>query len=491
MLKLGTRARGILFLAILLFLAPVILATIASRRSFADVDDKYDWKNKKRTLHVCVKTDNCPANMADSVKAAINLWNKKLKSWKLVFDSTNCTNADVTIKCGKIKGLGLWQNTSGSYGASTENTITISKDAEWGYCNDKYEIVSTIAHELGHAMRLNDVSSSSELMRGEQGKAGHLRGPTSKDSTEAATSDSTKKANAQTTPPGGKRQYTYDGVITPTPDSGPFNLDQSIGVEVSAFRPQALMEITWEIMSNDEVRWVAYVTEEADETEAFFLTIMYPDSIVIREGLLHVVEPDWDPGWLPTAVVTPPDTTVPYDTCMIVLDASRSYHPALEAGYESPMIYRWIVDGGDRVIKGEPITSTYLPMGDHYITLEAMDEFGNVSTADMHVLVEQATDVGMIDVPKAFELAQNYPNPFNPYTEIRFRVPTAGKINLSIYDARGRLVKTLLSGYHEAGSGKVTWDGKSNSGQKVASGLYFCRLVAGKYSKTIKVVLLR
>jgi len=491
MLKLGKRDWGILLFSILLFLAPVMLATMASRKSYADVDDKFDWKNKKRTLHVCVKTDGCPANMADSVKAAINLWNKKLKSWKLEFDSTNCSNADVTIKCGKIKGLGEWTNSSGSYGASTGNNITINKDSDWGYCDDKYELVSTIAHELGHAMRLNDVSEQSQLMRGTQGKAGHLRGPTSKDSTEAATSDSTKKANAKTTPPGGKKQYTYDGVITPTSDSGPFNLDQAYGVEVSVFRPEALEGVTWEIVSNDEVHWTAYVTTEADETEAFFLTIMYPDSVVVREGLLHVADENWDPTWLPTAVVTPPDTVVPYDTSMIVLDASHSYHPATAAGYESPMIFRWIVDGGDIVIKGEPITSTYLPMGDHYITLEAMDEFGNVSTADMHVLVEQATDVGMIDMPKAFELAQNYPNPFNPSTEIRYRVPTSGNIDLSIYDPRGRLIRTLLSGYHEAGPGKVTWDGKSNAGREVASGLYFCRLVVGKYSKTIKVVLLR
>jgi len=491
MFKFGYRVREITISLIFLFLAPVMIASFISRSSLADVDDDYDWKNKKRTLHVCVKTKDCPAGMADSVKTAIDLWNKKLKSWSLVYDSTDCSNADVTIQCGKINGLGEWKNSSGSYGASTGNTITINKDSDWGYCNDKYELVSTIAHELGHAMRLNDVANDKELMRGEQGKSGHLRGPTSKDSTEAATSDSTKKADAATDPPGGKKQVTYDGIIRPKAGSPPFNLDMASKIELTVFRETAVEVMGYEIVSNDEVHWMAYITEDADETEAFFLTITYPDSTAVREGLLHTVPPDWDPLWMPTAVVSPPDTIVPYDTSMVVLDASHSYHPAMEAGYEKPMIYRWIVDGGDVVIKGEPITSTTLPVGDHIITLEAMDEFGYVSTAEMHVLVEYSTDAGMIEVPSAIELSQNYPNPFNPTTEIRFRMPEPGVVNMSIYDVRGSLVKTLINGYIEAGEQRVVWDGTNNLGTRMPSGVYFCRLVSGGFKKTIKVVLVR
>ena len=491
MSKFCYRIRGMAISLIFLFLVPVMITSFVSRSSLADVDDDYDWKNKKRKLHVCVKTKDCPAGMADSVKTAIDLWNKKLKSWDLVYDSTDCSNADVTIQCGKIKGLGLWKNTNGSYGASTGNTITINKDSDWGYCNDKYELVSTIAHELGHAMRLNDVASDKELMRGEQGKSGHLRGPTSKDSTEAATSDSTKKANVETNPPGAKKQITYEGVIRSKPDSPPLNLDMAMEISLTPFRESALEGITWQVLNNEELQWTAYVTEDADETEAFFLTITYPDSIAVREGLLHTVPSDWDPLWMPTAVVSPPDTIVPYDTSMVILDASHSFHPAMEAGYEKPMIYRWRVDGGDVVIKGEPITSTTLPVGDHIVTLEAMDEFGNVSTAEMHVVVEYSTDAGMIEVPGAIELSQNYPNPFNPTTEIRFRMPEPGVVNMSIYDVRGSLVKTLVNGYVEAGEKRVTWDGTNNLGSRVPSGVYFCRLVSGGFKKTIKVVLVR
>jgi len=73
-------------------------------------------------------------------------------------------------------------------------------------------------------------------------------------------------------------------------------------------------------------------------------------------------------------------------------------------------------------------------------------------------------------------LGQNTPNPFNPSTEIRFSLADAGDVDLSVYDVAGRLVRRLASGHHDSGEHRVTWDGESDAGQAVSSGMYFYRL---------------
>lgn len=94
--------------------------------------------------------------------------------------------------------------------------------------------------------------------------------------------------------------------------------------------------------------------------------------------------------------------------------------------------------------------------------------------------------------PRASSLAQNSPNPFNPSTSIEFRVREAGPASLRVYDAAGRLVRTLVSGVVPAGTlQSVTWDGINDRGGEVASGVYFYRLVAGDYEATKKMVLVK
>ena len=95
------------------------------------------------------------------------------------------------------------------------------------------------------------------------------------------------------------------------------------------------------------------------------------------------------------------------------------------------------------------------------------------------------------ELPAQFELAQNYPNPFNPSTTIRFALPEAGHSVLRIYDNTGRLVKTLLSGYRNAGTYQVVWDATNDNGQRVASGMYLYRLVSGAHTQTRKMLLMR
>jgi hypothetical protein len=83
------------------------------------------------------------------------------------------------------------------------------------------------------------------------------------------------------------------------------------------------------------------------------------------------------------------------------------------------------------------------------------------------------------------------PNPFNPHTTISFQVGAAGPTTLRIYDVTGRLISTLVDGVMTAGEHAVTWNGTSNAGQPVASGIYFMRLETGAFHQVRQMTLLR
>ena len=87
------------------------------------------------------------------------------------------------------------------------------------------------------------------------------------------------------------------------------------------------------------------------------------------------------------------------------------------------------------------------------------------------------------EVPKEFMLYQNYPNPFNPSTIIKFSVVKTSNVNISLYDALGRVVKTLVDELITAGTYEVKWNAEN-----FPSGMYFCKFQAGSFSMTKKMV---
>ena len=97
------------------------------------------------------------------------------------------------------------------------------------------------------------------------------------------------------------------------------------------------------------------------------------------------------------------------------------------------------------------------------------------------------------DVTPAFTnvLEQNYPNPFNPVTKIVFTTGTAGDVSLRIYDATGRLVRTILDGRLDPGRHEALWNGRDDRGCPVTSGVYFYRITEGEFARTKKMVLIR
>lgn len=84
-----------------------------------------------------------------------------------------------------------------------------------------------------------------------------------------------------------------------------------------------------------------------------------------------------------------------------------------------------------------------------------------------------------------------HPNPFNPGTTITFNIPTSRHVELDVFDATGRRVRSILRGALSAGTHRTAWDGRDGAGIPSASGVYFCRLRAGNETVNHKLVLLK
>jgi hypothetical protein len=92
--------------------------------------------------------------------------------------------------------------------------------------------------------------------------------------------------------------------------------------------------------------------------------------------------------------------------------------------------------------------------------------------------------------PTTFALHAAYPNPFNPNTNLSFTLPEAVNYSLKIYNVAGQLVRAY-QGIGSTGLNVINWDGRDNAGNSVSSGVYFYKLVAGQYSATEKMVMMK
>jgi len=95
------------------------------------------------------------------------------------------------------------------------------------------------------------------------------------------------------------------------------------------------------------------------------------------------------------------------------------------------------------------------------------------------------------EMPLEFALEQNYPNPFNPATTIKFQMPAAESVRLVVYNILGQKVRILVDERLEAGYHQVHWDGLSDQGQQLASGIYIYRIEAGNFTVVRKMTLLK
>jgi hypothetical protein len=95
------------------------------------------------------------------------------------------------------------------------------------------------------------------------------------------------------------------------------------------------------------------------------------------------------------------------------------------------------------------------------------------------------------DLPETYSLSQNYPNPFNPRTQISYELPVGSQVTLTVYNILGQKVATLVDKKMSAGRYMVDWDGTSDRGRRVSSGVYLYKIEAGDFTQTKKMLLLK
>jgi hypothetical protein len=120
-----------------------------------------------------------------------------------------------------------------------------------------------------------------------------------------------------------------------------------------------------------------------------------------------------------------------------------------------------------------------------YMYSTSLDGLRTVSDAAVaRYNLATAVETVSSQIPEKFALQQNYPNPFNPQTVVSCQLPAASHVKLAVYDMLGREVAVLANGQYPAGQFTFKFDGS-----RLASGVYFCRLIAGSFVSTTKMVL--
>ncbi|MEX2116420.1 MAG: right-handed parallel beta-helix repeat-containing protein [Bacteroidota bacterium] len=156
--------------------------------------------------------------------------------------------------------------------------------------------------------------------------------------------------------------------------------------------------------------------------------------------------------------------------------------------FENPVVIEAISDSSFLLPENALTANTT-----YYWRVVASDTREGYATSAVHqfatglVLSAETLD----QLPASFALDQNYPNPFNPTTTIRFQLPEAAMVTLKIFDLLGREVATLANDQRPAGYYVEQWNGRSNAGVQVSSGVYFYRIDAGNFTQIRRMLFVK
>ncbi len=298
-------------------------------------------------------------------------------------------------------------------------------------------------------------------------------------------------------------QVTYD--ITMLPDVG-FTAPCTLYLD-SGLPPDASFDFTPSVIFPNETSILTVTTGGATPSGVYQLTV---------RGIANYKEQDYVDVILVALVVQDFTITAPTDTQYVTQGHPVGFDVELGSvnGFDEPctLLISGLPDPPDSaefspaaiVPTGAShltvYTTTQTSTGVYTLTITARQMADGKSkllehSVEVYLKVTEASDVDdwadNSGTPKNFVLFQNQPNPFNPETRISCYLPRACQVKLTIYNLLGQNVRTLFDGQQDAGTQTFIWDGRTDDGRQLSSGIYFYRLQAENFVETKKMTLMK
>ncbi len=212
-------------------------------------------------------------------------------------------------------------------------------------------------------------------------------------------------------------------------------------------------------------------------------------------------------------VLSDDDPTLPVELSSFMVTLNSSGNPVVtwetqtETGVNGFYIYRGVNKNlGEAILISSlvPATNSSLEHCYSFVDTELIEEgtyyyWLNVSDLNGHQSYHGPAELNFTfgeeeDIPEVIyttSLRSIYPNPFNPNANIGFELAESSEVAISVYNARGQLVRSFAPFTHGAGYGSIVWDGKDEGGSSVSSGIYLFRMTVGAKSFSAKALMLK
>jgi len=264
----------------------------------------------------------------------------------------------------------------------------------------------------------------------------------------------------------------------------PLNDSDKVYIQISTSGHSGIYTTIYEINSQNHVETADFATitlplssHTAQDINIRFLQDTAWGNLVIDDVMVQG-------GYMPMDPPQHLDATLGNNSVDLVWEAPVQGAPLGYKVYRDGVAISGVISAfsfqDDTVINGNAYT--------YYIT--AVYSY-TVEVASETITVRFVSDSDEVLVPLITALAGNYPNPFNPETVIRFTLARAGVVAVDVYNIRGQRVRSLVNGVLEAGVYNIVWNGLSDDGRQVGSGVYFYRMETGGYSAVRKMVMLK
>jgi hypothetical protein len=179
----------------------------------------------------------------------------------------------------------------------------------------------------------------------------------------------------------------------------------------------------------------------------------------------------------------------PEDTTLTLQLNNTQLFSVIASDVDSDISYSWFINEVNQNVSLSTFEYQFTQSSTHIVKVAVTDGIATVEqiwTVSIPVVNDDPSVTPLIT-----RLYPNYPNPFNPETTIQYSLKSPGWVDISIYNIAGQLIRDLKKGIEESGMHSITWNGRDNDNQAVASGLYYVRMRSNDGFNIVKMMLMK